>query len=312
MTLQRIRGSVVSANGKGGVGKTTVTANLAAAAAAGGREVIAVDLDPQANLATEFGIEDHDEGRSLMAAAMDFGEAVLHPTGRPGLSYIAAGQHTMRMADLAFLESKGDSSGLATMLQKPLAGLAAERNARLYFDTPPSAGSPLADAALQLGEWLIIPTKSDRNSLDGVPTMLQRMLDLRDSNADGLIKPLGVLIFDVNPQATAMNRETRAELEELIDGAFPVLETMIRHADKAQRDAKEGGLVAAEYAQLAETTDVMPWYEAVKKGVKDRLTFATNAGDVAEDYAHLAQEIELIMAPAAPWATLSEEGAPTS
>jgi cellulose biosynthesis protein BcsQ len=37
--------SVIAA--KGGVGKTTVTANLCIALAASGRQVLAIDLDPQ-------------------------------------------------------------------------------------------------------------------------------------------------------------------------------------------------------------------------------------------------------------------------
>ncbi len=50
----------IAVSGKGGVGKTTVSAALAAALALKGRVVIAVDADPDANLASALGVPDDE------------------------------------------------------------------------------------------------------------------------------------------------------------------------------------------------------------------------------------------------------------
>ena len=43
------------ANGKGGVGKTSLTSNIASMAAHSGWDVLVIDLDPQGNLGADLG-----------------------------------------------------------------------------------------------------------------------------------------------------------------------------------------------------------------------------------------------------------------
>ncbi len=61
-----IPNSILVLNGKGGVGKTSLTANLAGLAALSGWRVLAVDLDPQGNLGRDLGyLGDADDGQTL-------------------------------------------------------------------------------------------------------------------------------------------------------------------------------------------------------------------------------------------------------
>ena len=50
-----LRRTIAVLNGKGGVGKTSLTANLSGLFADAGYRVLAIDLDPQGNLGNDLG-----------------------------------------------------------------------------------------------------------------------------------------------------------------------------------------------------------------------------------------------------------------
>jgi CO dehydrogenase maturation factor len=75
----------IAVTGKGGVGKTTLAAILARLYAQDGREVIAVDVDPDANLGLALGFTD-EELRQITPVAM-MSSLIEERTGASGASY---------------------------------------------------------------------------------------------------------------------------------------------------------------------------------------------------------------------------------
>ena len=241
--MAQLPNSIVVGNTKGGVGKTTITAHLAVCAAAQGREVVGVDLDPQGHLTRELGVaaEEDDEGRSLVAMAMGLtGEPRLARTPRAGIRCLPGGVGTARFVGVA--RQQHGETGIEDVLLEALWPAAAS-GALILIDTQGAAASPVVQAAVRVARWALLPTRTDSRSIDGVLQVLGLL-------GPGTAEAAGVLLFQVNPRATRRLAALRQQLEELLGGQARLLDTTIRHADHAQQEATARGLVAAEYAEL--------------------------------------------------------------
>lgn len=178
-----MRRVVAIANGKGGVGKTSLTAGLGGLIAAAGYRVLTVDADPQGNLRRDLGYASSD-GQGL-ASAIQMGSA-LKPIRdvRENLDSIAGGvalydvpaAHISRM-------SRGQSlPGLGKALNEVRPNAPAHADYDLVLiDTPP--GEPvLQDLVFGAADYLIIPTRSDDASLDGLVAVAGRFTNARTTN----------------------------------------------------------------------------------------------------------------------------------
>jgi chromosome partitioning protein len=172
-------------NQKGGVGKTTVTLGLAAAAAAQGRRVLVVDLDPQANSTTGLGIWDagatvadaldQERAGAAAAAVQDAGWPVAD--GQQAVSVVPSSPRLAQSEHQLAMDVIGAQDRLAMALQG-----VAEGFDDVLIDCPPSLGL-LTVNALFAADRVLIVAEPAAWSADGVEQILrniERIADRRD------------------------------------------------------------------------------------------------------------------------------------
>jgi len=268
------------------VGKSSLAAGLAATSAAMGWRCLAVDLDPQGNLGQDLGYQQAglaDGGEAVHRALLDGGR--LEPvTGvRAGLDVLAAGPWTDGLVDE--LHRRVHAEGPEAILPARDALVALGRSYDLVvIDTPPSAAA-LLDLGLSASHFVCCPVRFDQASIDGLSRVdvRRRALAARGLNPD--LELLGVVLFGFGAAERRMLRDTRVQLEHLLDGVAPVFPTFIREARKASRHMRAHGVVASEYFLAAQ--EAGPWHEAPP----GEESFARNAAGLASDYWEVTREV---------------------
>ncbi len=279
---------VAIANGKGGVGKTSLTTTLSGLSAAAGYRVLLIDLDPQGNAGEDLGYTGAqlgDNGAGLVSTLTTRG--VLKPTivnCRERLDVVCGGELLDDLAGL-LLARHHRGTDVADVLVEPLSALLeAEDYDLVLIDCPP--GEPnLQLLALGVARWLLIPTRSDAASLKGMSRIVQRLVDARSTNPD--LELLGVALFDVPSTATRMRADITKQIETALGGVAPLFDTSIRHSVSATAARGQGQLIH-EYAEALEGE---PFWKALREG--RRPTSPGSAPALAGDYGALAHEILL-------------------
>lgn len=297
---------VAVVNGKGGVGKTTITANVGGLLAAGGYRVLLVDLDPQGNLGEELGYtgtDRDDDGRGL-AQALAFGSELTPVRAvRANLDVVPGGADLdMAAAGLTMKAQKvPDAAKLA--LADALAGLAGEYDL-ILIDCPPGQET-LQQAALAAARWALIPVKTDASSRKGLRDVARRLDAVVDINPD--LDLLGVVLFGVNRTAKRVSETARAAITADVGAADVVLTATVRHVEAAAQETRERGLLVHE---LEEAVLAGPkWWELRRNRGEDTAgPRVRSASGLAEDFQALGEEIVARITAAETGATQPEVG----
>ena len=231
---------VALANQKGGVGKTTTAVNLGAALAELGHHILLIDLDPQANATSSFGLQGAD-GISLydpLLGGASITEKIL-PTQRDGL-FIVPADIDLAGAEVEIARMPNHLTRLAETL-RPLQS--DDTFDFVLLDCPPSLGILMSNA-LAAADELLTPIQCEYFALEGLVKIVRLVEQVRDSGANDRLE-IGGIVMTMFDSRTNLSSQVVADVREHF--AERVYETVIPRSVRLS-EAPSFGKSILEYA----------------------------------------------------------------
>ena len=157
-------------NQKGGVGKSTTAINLGAALGEMGKQVLLVDLDPQGNATSGYGIDKRDIGQcvyNVLLGETPVEDVILANVGK-GVDVLPS-TISLAGAEVELVNEMARENRLKNAL-----GSLRGRYDYILIDCPPSLGL-LTINALVAADKLLIPIQCEFYALEGVTKLLDSM-----------------------------------------------------------------------------------------------------------------------------------------
>ena len=200
--------TIVVANQKGGVGKTTTAINLSAAMAQKGLRTLLVDLDPQGNATISF-VDPHDLPITLYDVLVEpdvTAESAIRPTPQDCLDILGS------RISLAKAETKLIGEFDAHYRLKDKLDQVRERYEYIIIDTPPTLGV-LTVNALVAASHLVVPIQSSYFALEGTDDLLDTFEKIR-ARPNPALQFMGVVIT-LHDKRTNLARDVQEQIRSV-------------------------------------------------------------------------------------------------
>ncbi len=227
-------------NKKGGVGKSTITCNLAAMSAIEGNRTLVIDLDPQSN-ATQYLVGDF--ANEIEPTMADFFDEMLHFRLRrnPPESFIHATPFNQLFVmpahqKLTELRSKLESKYKMFKLKEALDSLDMFDN--IFIDTPPALNF-FTRSALIAADTCLIPFDCDDFSRRALYDLIDNVKEIQlDHNSK--LEVEGIVVNQFQQRANLPQRIVK----EMIEEGLPVFNTYLSSSVKIKESHEKAMPIA--------------------------------------------------------------------